>query len=84
MFLKSTLIGITRAVRRHDIRVGMGTGLEHARAELRRSVSSACISCALIINALAPTFGAQKDSVQALKAAAYSPDGGLGRGPRQT
>ena len=50
----------------------MGTGLIDARAEYaaRAGRQSGCGRS--IINALAPTFGGQKDSVQALKTAAYA------------
>ncbi|HEY8266696.1 MAG TPA: Yip1 family protein [Steroidobacteraceae bacterium] len=70
MFLKSTLIGISVPfVGRY--RVDMATGLEMLVLSYLGGLVGVYV-LSLVINALAPTFGAQKDSVQALKAAAYS------------
>ena len=70
MFLKSTLIGISVPfVGRY--RVDMGTGLEMLVLSYVGGLIGVYV-LSLVINALAPNFGAQKDSVQALKAAAYS------------
>ena len=70
MFLKSTLIGISVPfVGRY--RVDMATGLEMLVLSYVGGLIGVYV-LSLVINALAPNFGAQKDSVQALKAAAYS------------
>lgn len=70
MFVKSTLIG-------YQIpfggawRVDFMDGLIAAAISYGLSLAAVYVF-ALIINALAPTFGAQKDSLLALKSAAYS------------
>jgi hypothetical protein len=70
MFLKSTLIGISMPfVGRY--RMDMASGLEMLALGYVGGLVGVYV-LSLVINALAPTFGAQKDSVQALKAAAYS------------
>ena len=70
MFLKSTLIGISVPfVGRY--RVDMATGLEMLVLSYVGGLIGVYV-LSLVINALAPNFRAQKDSVQALKAAAYS------------
>ncbi len=51
--------------------VGTGFALEMALRIYLGSIIG-CFVVALIVNALAPTFGGQKDSVQALKVVAYS------------
>ena len=63
MFLSMTMIGF--------FRVGMGTGLSWLVLSYVLSLVSVYVF-ALILNALAPTFGGQKDSIQALKTAAYA------------
>jgi hypothetical protein len=63
MFLSMTMIGF--------FRVGMGTGLSWLVFSYVLSLVSVFIF-ALILNALAPSFGGQKDSMQALKTAAYA------------
>lgn len=68
-FLKSTLIGTTVPFV-GTFRVGMGTGLSMAVLQYVLGLLGIFVF-ALVINALAPTFGGQKDSVQSLKAAAY-------------
>lgn len=70
MFLKSTLIG-TSVPFVGTFRMGVGAGLSMAVASYVLGLISVFLF-ALIINALAPTFGSQKDSVQALKSAAYA------------
>ncbi len=69
MFLKSTLIG-TSVPFLGTFRLDMATGLLQLVLTYGLSLVVVYIF-ALVINALAPTFGGQKDSVQALKAAAY-------------
>ena len=69
MFLKSTLIG-TSVPFVGTFRVGMGAGLSMAVLSYVLGLIGIFLF-AWVINALAPTFGGQKDSVQALKAAAY-------------
>ena len=69
MFLKSTLIG-TSVPFLGTFRLDMGTGLLQLVLTYGLSLVVVYIF-ALVINALAPTFGGQKDSVQALKASAY-------------
>ena len=69
MFLKGTLIGTTTFL--GTFRMDMATGLK--RAVLMYAIGLVGIYLwSLVINALAPTFGGQKDSVQALKTAAYA------------
>lgn len=69
MFLKGTLIGTTVPFV-GTFRVGMGAGLSMAVLQYVLGLLGIFLF-ALVINALAPTFGGQKDSVQSLKAAAY-------------
>ena len=73
MFLKSTLIGTTIPFV-GTFRIGVGAGLSMAVLQYVLGLVGIFIF-ALVINALAPTFGGQKDSVQALKAAAYGATG---------
>jgi len=54
-----------------SIKAPMGTGLEAAIARFVGALVGTYV-LALIIDALAPTFGAQKNPMQALKVAAYS------------
>ena len=70
MFLKSTLIGISVPFV-GAFRVGIGVGLGQLAVTYCLGLAGVFV-IALIINALAPTFAAQKDSVQSLKAAAYA------------
>ncbi len=72
LFLKSTLIGTATFV--GTFRVGIGTGLTWAVLTYVSTLVGIYL-WSLIINALAPTFGGQKDSVQALKTAAYAATG---------
>ena len=69
MFMKSTLIGIT--CRSSAPSAWTWTGLIGAVLSYVLALVAVFVF-AQIINALAPTFGGQKDSVQALKAAAYA------------
>jgi hypothetical protein len=70
MFLKSTLIG-TQVPFLGTFRVDMGTGLIQLVLTYILGLVSVYIF-ALIVNALAPTFGGQKDSMQSLKTVAYA------------
>ena len=72
LFLKSTLIGTATFV--GTFRIGIGMALTSAVLTYV-STLVAIYLWALIINALAPTFGGQKDPVQALKTAAYAATG---------
>ena len=69
MFLKGTLIGTSTFL--GTFRMDMGTGLKWAVLVYAIGLIGIYL-WSLIINALAPTFGAQKDPVQALKTAAYA------------
>lgn len=69
MFLKSTLIGTSTFV--GTFRVDMATGLKWLVVMYVLGLVGIWL-WSLIINVLAPTFGGQKDSVQALKTAAYA------------
>lgn len=69
MFLKSTLIGTSTFI--GTFRVDMATGIKSLVLMYLLGLVGIWL-WSLIINALAPTFGGQKDSVQALKAAAYA------------
>ena len=71
-FLKSTLIGTATFV--GTFRVSIGAGLTLAVLSYVSTLVGIYL-WSLIINALAPTFGGQKDSVQALKTAAYAATG---------
>jgi len=73
MFLKNTLIG-TSVPFVGTFRMGIGAGLSMSIASYVLGLVTVFLF-ALIINALAPTFAAQKDSVQALKSAAYAATG---------
>lgn len=72
MFLKNSLIGTTTFL--GTVRMDIGTGLTMAVTMYVLGLISIFL-WSLIINALAPTFGGQKDSVQALKTAAYAATG---------
>ncbi len=69
-FLKGTLIGTTLPLV-GTFKLDMGTGLTQLALTYCLGLVSVFV-VALIINALAPSFSAQKDSVQALKAVAYA------------
>ncbi len=70
MFLKSSLIGYS-VFGLGTYRADIGSGLIHLVVSYGLSLLAVYLF-ALIINALAPSFGAQKDSLLALKTAAYS------------
>lgn len=69
-FLKLTLIGYN-PLGLGAYRVGVTAGLGMAVVSYGLSLISVYV-LALVIDALAPTFGGQKDRIQALKTAAYS------------
>jgi hypothetical protein len=69
-FLKSSLIGYGSGFG-GTFRVGFGVGLSSAILQYALGLGAVYV-VALIINALAPTFGAQKSFIQALKATAYA------------
>lgn len=69
-FLKSSLIGYSVPFL-GTMRIGMGVALSAALTGYVLSLIGIYV-VAWIVNALAPTFGGQKDSLQALKAVAYS------------
>lgn len=69
-FLKMSVIGTT-VMFAGTVRVGIGAGLGTMVLTYALSLVMVFLM-ALIVNALAPTFGGQKNTVQALKAVAYS------------
>lgn len=69
-FIKSSLIGISVPLV-GTIRIGIGVGLAQAILQYALALGLTYV-IALIIDALAPTFGGQKNPVQALKTAAYT------------
>ncbi len=69
MFLQSTLIGTSTFI--GTFRVDMATGFKWLVLIYVLGLIGVYL-WSLVINALAPTFGGQKDSVQALKTAAYA------------
>lgn len=69
-FLKMSIIG-TSMMFAGTFRVAMGAGLTYMVLGYVLSLVSVYVT-ALIINGLAPTFGGQKDSIQALKAMAFA------------
>lgn len=69
-FLKMSIIG-TSMMFAGTFRVAMGAGLTYMILGYVLSLVSVYVT-ALIINGLAPTFGGQKDSIQALKVMAFA------------
>lgn len=69
-FIKGSFLGIGLGPL-GTFRIGVGAGLTSAALGFVLSLVAVYV-LSLIINALAPTFGAQKDQTQALKTAAYS------------
>jgi len=69
-FIKGSMIGYGSSFF-GTYRVGFGLGLSSALLQYGLGLISVYV-VALIINALAPTFGAQKDQIQALKTTAYA------------
>lgn len=70
-FVKMSLVGTGIPFIGASFRVGIGLGLVQAAVSYGLSLASIYV-LALIIDALAPTFGSEKNFVQALKTAAYS------------
>lgn len=68
-FLKSTLIGTSTFI--GTFRVDLSTGIKWLVLTYLLGLIGVWL-WSLVINVLAPTFGGQKDSVQALKTAAYA------------
>lgn len=69
-FLKSVLVGASVPMM-GTIRVGVGVGLATMVVQYLVGLLMVYV-LALIVNGLAPTFGGQKDSLQALKTTAYA------------
>lgn len=69
-FVKSSLIGISIPMV-GTFRVGIGAGITQAVIQYALALGLTYV-VALIIDALAPTFGGQKNQVQALKTTAYA------------
>jgi hypothetical protein len=69
-FLKMSLIGISLPFA-GTIRIGIGAGLSSAVLSYVLTLAMVYVM-ALIIDALAPTFGGQKNQLQALKTVAYA------------
>jgi len=69
MFVKASLIGTSTFIGTYRMDVGAGIGYA---VTLYVAGLVGIYLWSLIINVLAPTFGGQKDSVQALKTAAYA------------
>jgi len=69
MFLSLSVLGVGTFL--GSFRIGMGAGLSYLVVSYALGLLSVWIF-SLIVNALAPTFGGQKDSIQALKAVAYA------------
>ena len=81
MFLKNSIIGVTMPFV-GTFRMGIGAGIGMAVSTYVLGLIAVFLF-ALIINALAPSFGGQKDQVQALKSAAYAATGGWVAGVAQ-
>jgi len=69
MFLSLSVIGVGTFL--GSFRIGMGAGLSYLVVSYALSLLSVWLF-SLIVNALAPSFGGQKDSLQALKTVAYA------------
>jgi hypothetical protein len=69
MFLSLSVLGVGTFL--GSFRIGMGAGLSYLVVSYALGLLSVWIF-SLIVNALAPTFGGQKDSIQALKTVAYA------------
>lgn len=70
-FIKMSLIGTSIPFTGATFRVGIGAGLATMVVQYGLSLVAAFL-LSLIIDALAPSFGGQKDPVQALKTVAYA------------
>jgi hypothetical protein len=70
-FIKGSLIGTSIPFTDATVRVGIGIGLVGAVVQYGLSLLAVYV-LSLVIDALAPSFGAQKDRMQALKTVAYT------------
>lgn len=70
-FIKLSLIGTSVPLTGMSFRVGLNSGLIGSALQYALALVSVYVM-ALIVNALAPTFGGRKDPVQALKVVAYA------------
>ena len=71
-FIGRSIIGITLPFVGTTYRVPIGSGIVAAVLQVALTAVGVVV-CGMIIDALAPTFGAQKNSMQAAKVAAYAP-----------
>jgi hypothetical protein len=69
MFLALSVIGVGTFL--GSYRIGMGAGLSYLVVSYALGLASVWLF-SLVVNALAPTFGGQKDAIQALKTVAYA------------
>lgn len=69
--IKLSLFGISLPFTGATVRVGFGAALSQALVQYALSLIGVYL-LALVVNALAPSFSAQKDQTQALKAVAYA------------
>ena len=74
-FIGRSVVGITLPFVGTTYRVPFASGLVAAVLSVVLTAIGVVV-CGVIIDALAPTFGAQKNSMQALKVAAYAPTPG--------
>jgi len=74
-FIGRSIIGFTLPFVGTTYRVPIVNGLVSALLQIALT-AVAIVVCGMIIDALAPTFGAQKNSMQAMKVAAYAPTPG--------
>jgi len=70
-FIGRSIIGITLPFVGTTYRVPIGSGIVAAVLQVALTAVGVVV-CGMIIDALAPTFGAQKNSMQAAKVAAYA------------
>jgi hypothetical protein len=70
-FVKASLIGTGIPFTGATVRVGIGMGLVGAIVQYGLSLLAVYV-LALVVDALAPSFGGQKDRIQALKTVAYT------------
>jgi hypothetical protein len=71
-FIGNSLVGRSVPFTGTTLRISIGTGLAMAVLSVVLAVLSVVV-CGYIIDALAPTFAAQKNNIQAMKLAAYAP-----------
>lgn len=70
-FLKLTIIGVNMPLGMGTFRIGMGAGLTSMVVSYGLGLVMVYVM-ALIVDALAPTFGGEKNIIQALKTVAYA------------